>query len=322
MVFCKLIIHLYLLTSLATRRMSTPPYILVVGSSNTDMVINTDHLPAPGETILGKTFFMNPGGKGANQAVAAARLGGHVTFMCKTGNDIFGKQAATIFENEGIDTSYIIEDGESPSGVALITVDSGGENTIVVASGSNGTLSQRDIEPFQNVIENASIVVMQLEIPIKTVEYVASVASSKNVPVILNPAPACELPQSILEKISIITPNEKEAERLTGIKVSDMATAKKAAEKLAANGIGSVIITLGPKGALLFHKQEFHHVEAMIVNAIDTTAAGDVFNGALAVAINEGMGLRNATSFACRAAAISVTRRGAQSSAPYKKELS
>ena len=148
--------------------MSTPPYILVAGSSNTDMVINSTHLPAPGETIIGSAFFMNPGGKGANQAVAAARLGAHVTFICKTGNDIFGKQAAEIFENEGIDISYLLEDPANPSGVALITVDDNGENTIVVASGSNGTLSRADIEHSKNVIENASVVLMQLEIPLDT----------------------------------------------------------------------------------------------------------------------------------------------------------
>jgi ribokinase len=301
--------------------MSTPPYILVVGSSNTDMVINTDHLPAPGETIIGQTFFMNPGGKGANQAVAAARLGGHVTFICKTGNDIFGKRSAEIFDNEGIDTSYLIEDPDNPSGVALITVDDSAENTIVVASGSNGTLSKRDIEPYQNVIVNASIVLMQLEIPIATVEYVASVARSTSVKVILNPAPARQLPQSLLRNISIITPNEREAEMLTGIKVTDITSAEAAAAALAKSGIETVIITLGPKGALVYSDKTSRHIESLVVKAVDTTAAGDIFNGALAVALNEGMKLYEATSFACKAAAISVTRKGAQSSAPYRKEL-
>ncbi|RYF96428.1 MAG: ribokinase, partial [Chitinophagaceae bacterium] len=159
--------------------MSTPPYILVVGSSNTDMVINSPHLPAPGETILGSSFFMNPGGKGANQAVAAARLGGNVTLICKTGNDIFGKQAAGIFEKEGIDISYLVEDSDNPSGVALITVDDNAENTIVVASGSNATLSRSDLVHSKNVIENASIVLMQLEIPIDSVLYVAETARAK-----------------------------------------------------------------------------------------------------------------------------------------------
>lgn len=302
--------------------MSTPPYILVVGSSNTDMVINSPHLPAAGETIIGSSFFMNPGGKGANQAVAASRLGGHVTFICKTGNDIFGKQAAAIFENEGIDISYVIEDANNPSGVALITVDDHGENTIVVASGSNATLSRGDIVHCRNVIENASIVLMQLEIPLDTVHYVAEIACEKKLTVILNPAPACKLDDSLLKNISIITPNEKEAEMLTGIKVSDVESAKHAAQALSARGIQTVIITLGQKGALILDKGEFELVPSLTVKAVDTTAAGDIFNGALAVALNEGRSLKDATAFACKAAAISVTRKGAQSSAPYKKELS
>lgn len=301
--------------------MSTPPYILVVGSSNTDMVINSPHLPAPGETILGSSFFMNPGGKGANQAVAAARLGGNVTLICKTGNDIFGKQAAGIFENEGIDISCLVEDSNNPSGVALITVDDNAENTIVVASGSNATLSRSDLAHSKNVIENASIVLMQLEIPIDSVLYVAETACAKNVKVILNPAPACSLSDEILKNVSIIVPNETEAEMLTGIKVDSIDTAKEAAEKLSSKGVETVIITLGPKGALLYHDGKFEHIKSIEVKAVDTTAAGDVFTGAFAVALSEGKALNDAVEFACKAAAISVTRKGAQASAPYKKEL-
>lgn len=301
--------------------MSTPPYILVVGSSNTDMVINSPHLPAPGETILGSSFFMNPGGKGANQAVAAARLGGKVTFICKTGNDIFGKQAAGIFENEGIDISYLIEDPDNPSGVALITVDDKAENTIVVALGSNATLNPADLEHSKNVIENAAIVLMQLEIPIDSVKYVAEVARERNIKVILNPAPACELSDEILKNVSVIIPNENEAEVLTGIKVDGIDTAKEAAKKLSSKGIETVIITLGPKGALVYHDGKFEHVKSVEVKAVDTTAAGDIFNGAFAVALSEGKELNEAVTFACKAAAISVTRKGAQASAPYKKEI-
>ena len=302
--------------------MSTPRYILVAGSSNTDMVINSPHLPSPGETIIGSSFFMNPGGKGANQAVAAARLGGHVTFICKTGNDIFGKQAAAIFDNEGIDISYLIEDADNPSGVALITVDEKGENTIVVALGANGTLSRTDIEHSKNVIENADIVLMQLEIPIDTVHYIAETTKSKNVRVILNPAPACELPDALLKNIAIITPNEKEAAMLTGIDVNSIDTAREAALALSIKGIATVIITLGPKGALVYNDQHLTHIKTAEVKAVDTTAAGDIFNGALAVALNEGMPMNDAVAFACKAASISVTRKGAQSSAPYRKELS
>lgn len=301
--------------------MSTPPYILVVGSSNTDMVINSPHLPVPGETILGSSFFMNPGGKGANQAVAAARLGGKVTFICKTGNDIFGKQAADIFENEGIDISYLIEDPDNPSGVALITVDDKAENTIVVALGSNATLDPADLEHSKNVIENAAIVLMQLEIPIDSVKYVAEVARAKSIKVILNPAPACELSDEILKNVSVIIPNENEAEVLTGIKVDSIDTAKEAAKKLSSKGIETVIITLGPKGALVYHDGKFEHIKSVEVKAVDTTAAGDIFNGAFAVALSEGKALNEAVTFACKAAAISVTRKGAQASAPYKKEI-
>ncbi|HUQ64929.1 MAG TPA: ribokinase [Flavitalea sp.] len=295
--------------------------ILIIGSSNTDMVINSTHLPAPGETIIGSAFFMNPGGKGANQAVAAARLGGPVTLICKTGNDIFGKQAAENFKNEGINISYMVEDTLNPSGVALITVDDSGENTIVVASGANGTLSRTDISPFVKVISNASILLMQLEIPVDTVQYVAEAAKSKNVKVILNPAPACNLPDGLLKNLSIITPNEKEAEMLTGIQVINIDSAKDAAKALAAKGVKTVIITLGAKGALIYDGNTFEHVKAIEVKAVDTTAAGDIFNGALAVALYEGRSLIEATEFACKAAAVSVTRKGAQSSAPFRKEL-
>ena len=297
------------------------PSILIVGSSNTDMVIKAEHLPAPGETIIGGSFFMNAGGKGANQAVAAARLGGDVLFITKTGADIFGHQAIQLFEKEGINTSYIFSDPHHPSGVALITVDKKGENSIVVASGANATLSPQDLSTVQEVIEQSSMVLMQLEIPLETVAYVANVAKEKNRTVVLNPAPACALPDSLLPDISIITPNETEAEILTGIKVNNIDSAEKAAAALAAKEIETVIITLGSKGALVFHKGVFTHVPTLTVNAVDTTAAGDVFNGALVVALSEGKSMLEAVSFACKAAAISVTRLGAQASAPYRNEI-
>jgi ribokinase len=297
------------------------PYILVVGSSNTDMVIKADHLPAPGETILGGNFFMNPGGKGANQAVAAARSGGNVTLITKTGNDVFGREAVQIFEQEGINTSHIFSDPDNPSGVALITVDKTGENCIVVASGANATLSPQDLQSVEKVIAHSSVVLMQMEIPVETVAYVARVAKENNVPVVLNPAPACALPDSLLRNISIITPNETEAEILTGIKVTGIETAEKAARALNGKGINTVIVTLGAKGALIFHEDVFTHVPGIAVSAVDTTAAGDVFNGALVVALSEGRAIQEAVSFACKAAAISVTRLGAQASAPHKKEI-
>ena len=297
------------------------PKIVVVGSSNTDMVIKADHLPGPGETILGGTFFMNPGGKGANQAVAAARLGGNVTFICKTGNDIFGRQSIQLFEDEGIDTSLLVSDPKHPSGVALITVDKNAENCIVVASGANAALSISDLKKAEQVIEQSSMVLMQLEIPIDTVGYVAATASKKRITVVLNPAPACNLPDSLLQCVSIITPNKKEAEMLTGIEVYDIESAKIAAKKIQDRGVKTVILTLGNKGALILENITFTHIAATVVEAVDTTAAGDVFNGALVVALSEGKSILEATAFACKASAISVTRLGAQSSAPYKKEV-
>jgi len=297
------------------------PSILVIGSSNTDMVIKAPHLPAPGETVLGGIFLMNPGGKGANQAVAASRLGGTVTFICKIGNDIFGKQSVELFREEGIDTTYIVEDQQHPSGVALITVDDNAENCIVVASGANAHLTVRDITRTNNNIENASVILMQLEIPVETVEYVASVAAALGKNIILNPAPVCALSDELLQHLSIITPNETEASMLTGIKVIDESTAEEAARYLHAKGIATVIITLGAKGALVLHENVCTHVHTTIVKAVDTTAAGDVFNGALAVALAENKPMIGAVDFACKAAAISVTRLGAQASAPYKHEL-
>ncbi len=295
--------------------------IVVVGSSNTDMVVKAERLPAPGETILGGTFFMNPGGKGANQAVAAARLGGAVTFICKTGNDLFGEQARLLFKKEGINTTYHFKDPEKPSGVALITLDSDGENCIVVASGANATLSPNDLEGAKAAMETAGIVLMQLEIPLNTVEYVAQIASGQGAKVVLNPAPACTLSNALLQHVSIITPNETEAEKLSGVEVNDLESAKKAARIIKEKGVRTVIITLGKKGALVFDEEEFTHVPGLLVKAVDTTAAGDVFNGALVVALAKGATLVNATAFACKAAAIAVTRMGAQSSAPYLHEI-
>lgn len=300
---------------------TTPRRILVVGSSNTDMVIKADHLPRPGETILGGTFFMNPGGKGANQAVAIARLGGQVSFICKTGSDIFGHQSQQLFEEEGIDTSYIFSDSKNPSGVALITVDEQAENCIVVASGANANLTPDDLASAADIIDRVDLILMQLEIPIATVEYVAGQAYKKNKKVILNPAPAHPLSPSLLQHLYIITPNETEAEMISGIKITNRETAEKAAKVITEMGVQNVIITLGSIGALVYCRPEMEMIPAIKVNAVDTTAAGDVFNGALALALSEGHSITDAVRFACKAAAISVTRVGAQSSAPYRNEI-
>ena len=295
--------------------------IIVIGSSNTDMVIKSKKLPAPGETILGGTFLMNPGGKGANQAVAAARLHGKVTFVAKTGNDVFGSEAKQLFDKEHIDTRFLISDDKNPSGVALINVDENGENSIVVASGSNGTLSAYDINEDVFKAEPADIFLMQLEIPVSTVEFVAEKAASNGNKVILNPAPARKLSNDLLSCLYMIIPNETEAEILTGIKVTDAETAEKAARKLYAKGVKNIVITMGGSGAFLFTPSNSKMIYVVPVKAVDTTAAGDVFCGALAVALSEGKNSEEAVVFANKAAGISVTRMGAQASAPYRDEI-
>ena len=295
--------------------------IIVVGSCNTDMVVKAERLPVPGETILGGTFLMNAGGKGANQAVAVSRLGGAVAFICKTGNDLFGRQSVELFRNEGVNTEYVFNDEELPSGVALITVDSKGENCIVVASGANASLSPADINKAKDVIVSAGIVLMQLETPIETVEFVAKLASSHGVKVILNPAPARSISNELLSYLYMIIPNKSEAEILSGISVTNWETAKKAAEVIGQKGVDIVVITLGSMGALIRHGEEYIEVKAFEVEAVDTTAAGDTFCGALCVALSEEMGIREAVEFACKASSITVTRMGAQSSIPFRKEL-
>lgn len=296
--------------------------IVVVGSCNTDMVIKADRLPIPGETVLGGTFFMNPGGKGANQAVSAARMGGNVTLISKTGNDVFGKQSMMLYDSENIKTDYIFSDPNNPSGVALITVDSNGENCIVVASGANANLFPADIEKAYAEIENSDLVLMQLEIPIDTVEYVAEIASKKNIKVILNPAPARALSDNLLKNLYIIIPNRSEAEILSGIKVTDLEKARQAADIISAKGVNIVVVTLGSEGALIKDFDEYHFVEAVKVDAMDTTAAGDVFCGSVCVGLAEGKSILDSVKMAARAAAITVTRMGAQSSIPYRSELS
>lgn len=295
--------------------------ILVIGSSNSDMVVQAEKLPLPGETIMGKKFFMNPGGKGANQAVAVARLGGQVAFICKIGSDLFGKQAAFAFKKEGINADHVILDPNNPSGVALIMVDAKGENSIMVAAGANNNLIESDIDNALSIIKESEIILMQLEIPLSTVEYVGRLAGEHQKKLILNPAPAQELKDELLKNVYILTPNETEAFILSGIKIVDEDSASVAAKIIQAKGVRNVIITMGSKGAYVLSQSYTGLVPASAVNAIDTTAAGDVFSGALSVAISEGMSIEEAVKFANAAAALSVTKQGAQSSIPYRKEL-
>jgi len=302
-----------------TRETEMKQKVLVIGSSNTDMVVKTEHFPKPGETVLGGTFLMNPGGKGANQAVAAARLGADVRFVARTGNDIFGKQALAGFEKEGIDTRFMTKSDDLASGVALITVSAQGQNEIVVASGANMDLHPAAIP--DGVFENVTLALLQLEIPAETVRWALAKCAEKQVRAILNPAPGMRLGPGFLNGLYLITPNETETELITGIAVESEEALQQAAQYLFEQGVQNVIITLGSKGIYLASESFTGIIPAPVVEAVDSTAAGDVFNGALLKALADGETLEQASRFACRAAAISVTRMGAQSSAPYQHEL-
>jgi ribokinase len=297
------------------------PRILVIGSSNTDMIMTLDRIPLPGETILGTEFVTAPGGKGANQAVAAARAGGEVKFVARVGRDMFGEQAIARFVEAGINVEYIVRDDTVPSGVALIFLAKDGENSIAVAGGSNRRLSPVDVRKATRAIAGAHIVLMQLETPLETVQAAAEVAAQADVRVILNPAPARPLPDRLLKLVSILTPNETESELLTGIAVTDRNSAARAAEKLRARGVETVILTLGARGVFVATASTSELVPGFRVKAVDTTGAGDVFNGALAVALGEGRPLLEAARFANAAAALSVTQLGAQPSAPRRKGI-
>jgi len=294
--------------------------IVVIGSSNIDMVVKTDKHPMPGETRLGGVFFMNAGGKGANQAVAAARLGGNITLVTKVGNDIFGRQTLEGFKKEHVNTDYVFVDESAASGTALIVVNKEGENSIVVAPGANANLLPADIDKVTDIAV-AEILLLQLEIPLETISAVVKKARANDQKVIINPAPAQKLSDELLNGLFLITPNETEASLLTDITVEDEATASQAAHVFLSKGVKNVIITLGKQGAYFQNENLKLIIDAPVVKAIDTTAAGDTFNGALAVAITENMNWEQAIKFAVTAASISVTRMGAQPSIPYRSEI-
>lgn len=297
------------------------PSIVVVGSSNTDLIIRLKRLPRPGETVLGGEFMTAAGGKGANQAVAAARAGGQVSFIACLGRDRLRDEALAGFLQDGIDVKHVCRDSRAPSGAALIFVAQNGENSIAVAGGANERLSPAHVRKARSVITQAQVLLLQLETPIKTIEAAARLAAASGVRVILNPAPARALPDRLLRSVSILTPNESEAESLTGTKIKGLAGAQRAAEKLRRRGVETVIVTLGAKGALISSPEGTELVRGFKVRAIDTTAAGDVFNGALAVGLAQGRPLREAVRFANAAAALSVTRMGAQPSAPTRRAI-
>ena len=295
--------------------------IIVLGSTNTDMVITGKKIPVPGETISGGRFMMTPGGKGANQAVAVARLSakrGACTFIAKVGDDLFGRDTAVRLKKDAI-TAHLVIDRKEPSGTALILVDAKGQNVISVALGANGTLAPKDIAPFKKEIEGAAALLMQLETPLETVAWATKVAHDAGVPVVLNPAPAAKLPRALYPMIDWITPNETEAELLTGVKVMDAASAAKATAVLTKRGVKHVIITMGTKGCWCGDCGKIF--PAHKVKAVDCVAAGDTFNGAFVVALAEGRSCAEAIDFAQKASAIAVTRPGAQSSVPYRREI-
>lgn len=295
--------------------------ITVLGSTNTDMVISGDHIPVPGETVSGGTFLMNPGGKGANQAVAVARLSkqkGNCRFIAKVGDDVFGRQTAENMKKDKVDAKLIV-DKKNASGTALILVDKKGQNVISVALGANGTLSPKDLAPFKKDIASSDALLMQLETPVETVIAAAKIASAAGVPVILNPAPARKLPAELFKLLDWVTPNETEAEILTGVKVTDSKSAQKAVDALLKKGVKHALITMGSKGVYCGNCRKLYPTKK--VKAVDCVAAGDTFNGAFVVALTEGKSCKDAIAFAQQAAAISVTRPGAQASVPFRREV-
>ncbi|MCC6441972.1 MAG: ribokinase [Armatimonadetes bacterium] len=296
--------------------------IVVVGSANTDMVVKAPRIPPPGETVLGGEFLMAPGGKGANQAVAAARLGAEVAFIACLGRDLFAEAALANYRQAGIVTDYIRQDEATPSGAALIMVDASGQNAIAVAPGANARLSPEDVERAESAIAGADMLVAQLEVPFDTVRDALEAARRHHVPTLLNPAPAPSgpMPSEWLSSVDILTPNEYEAQALTGLPMAE-GREEDLALRLRSLGIGEVIITLGRQGALYAGPDGTRRTPACRVEARDTTAAGDVFTGALACALAEGAGMEEALRFAAHAAAISVTRMGAQPSAPTRSEV-
>jgi len=296
--------------------------IVIVGSANIDLVVKTSSLPIKGETVLGGEFSMFCGGKGANQAVAAARFGADVCFIGKVGSDVFGANVLDNFNKIGMNTDHIMINHRCQTGIALITVDDNGDNSIVVAPGANRTLDITDIDEARDVFDHASLILMQLEVPLQTLEHVLHIANAKEIPVILNPAPATvSLPSTILTGLYLITPNETEATIISGVQINDINDARQAAIKIHEMGVKHVVITLGNKGAVFYDGVNFVTIPPIKVSAVDTTAAGDTFNGVLVAALAEGWDLSEALIISNTAAAISVTRLGAQNASPFRDEI-
>jgi ribokinase len=298
-----------------------PARIVVVGSSNTDFVMRVPQLPEKGETILGTGLSIGGGGKGANQAVAAARLGAQVTFVAKLGDDTNGQRALSSYKDEGVDTRHILWDLEEPSGIAMILVDSSGENMIAVAPGANRRLMPADIASAEEAIKNSDCLLIQLEVPIDTVAEAVSVARRHAVRVVLNPAPATRLNRSVLGMVDVLTPNMSEAAGLSGQAVTGPGDAARAARQLANQGSTAVVITLGAQGALAYNRGEATWVPAYRVEEVDSTAAGDAFSAALAVALARGLSLLDSARYANAVGGLTVTKPGAMASLPREPEV-
>ena len=292
--------------------------VLVIGSFMMDLVVRTPRVPENGETVIGSSFRRFPGGKGANQAVSAARLGGHVTMVGKLGRDLFGNEMQEVLNGEGIYTDHILRDGEASTGVGLITLDEKtGNNRIIVVPGANLRYSQVDLQSIQDVVQSSDVLMLQLEMDLHLVDAAVTMATKHQIPVILNPAPAQELDDQLLRQVTYLTPNETEAQMLSGVEVTDVHTAEEAAKILLEKGVKNVVITLGENGALLADETGTEHIPAFPTTVVDTVAAGDAFNGALAVAIAQGTPLRQAVRFANAVGALAVTKEGAIPSLPY-----
>ena len=295
--------------------------LVVMGSVNADHVLRVPHFPRPGETLTGHSYQVVPGGKGANQAVAAARLGAPVSFIARIGDDAIGQQMRQGFEQDGIDVSAVELDETLPTGIAIIYVSDEGENSIGISAEANGALSPAMVKRHEAMIADAHTLLLQLEVPLESVFEAAKLARSHGTRVVLNPAPARPLPAELLALVDLITPNQTEAELLTGVKVSDEASAALAADRFHQMGISDVMITLGSQGVYCSNARQQQLIPGFRVEAVDTTAAGDTFNGALLAAELAGADFNAAVRFAHGAAALSVTKFGAQSSIPSKVEV-
>ncbi|MHA1606110.1 MAG: ribokinase [Candidatus Freyarchaeota archaeon] len=295
--------------------------VVVVGSSHVDFTVQLDRMPRLGETVIGKGFKVAPGGKGANQAVAASRLGAKVFIVSRVGRDYWGGFLRENFVKNDVSVEYLVEDEEEQTGVALILVDSEGRNIIAVAPGADRKVSREDVDRAERVFREAGAVALQLEIPIETVIYAAEKAWRHGVRVVLTPAPVHPLPEKLLEKVTVLTPNRVEAEELTGVKIRDLKDAATAGTILVERGVDNVVITLGERGAFLVNAERSVHIPPFKVKAVDTTGAGDAFSGALAVALAEGKNVDDSVRFANVAAAISTTKLGAQEALPERGEV-